>query len=60
VKNVLMLVVIIWFVLGVTAANDRGYFDTHAPRTCAFVGSAALTVIAGPLSYAGFKPHAFC
>jgi hypothetical protein len=60
VKNVLMLVVIIWFVLGVSSAADRGYFDSHAPRTCDFVGSAALTVISGPLNYAGFHPHADC
>jgi hypothetical protein len=59
-KNVLMLVVIIWFVLGVTSADNRGYFDTHAQRTCNFVGSAALTVIAGPLNYAGLHPHAYC
>jgi hypothetical protein len=60
VKNVLMLVVIIWFVLGVSAADDRGYFNTHVPRTCDFVGSAALTVIVGPFNYAGFHPHAHC
>jgi hypothetical protein len=60
VKNFLMLVVIIWFVLGVSSANDRGYFNTHVPRTCNFVGSAALTVIAGPLNYADLHPHAYC
>jgi hypothetical protein len=55
-----MLVVIIWFVLGVTSADNRGYFDSGAQRTCNFVGSAALTVIAGPLNYAGLHPHAYC
>ena len=55
-----MLLVIVWFVLGVSAADDRGYFNTHVPRTCVFVGSAALTVIAGPLNYADFHPRATC
>lgn len=55
-----MLLVIVWFVLGVSSADHRGYFNTNAPRTCDFVGSAALTVISGPLNYAGFHPHAYC
>lgn len=59
-KNVVMLLVIVWFVLGVSAADHRGYFNAQAPRTCDFVGSAALTVISGPLNYAGFHPHAYC
>ena len=59
-KNVLMLMVIIWFVLGSASANDRGYFDAHQPRTCQRVGSAALTVVAGPLNYAGLEPRAYC
>jgi hypothetical protein len=60
VKNFVMLIVIIWFVLGVSAADDRGYFNTHVPRTCAFVGSAALTVTVGPFNYAGLHPQAAC
>lgn len=59
-KTFIMLMVIVWCVFGISAAHDRGYFDTSAPRTCQFVGSAALTVIAGPLAYAGLHPHAYC
>jgi hypothetical protein len=59
-KTFLMILVIIWFVLGASAAHDRGYFDTHAERTCKFVGSAALTVVAGPLNYVGMHPRAYC
>jgi hypothetical protein len=55
-----MLMVIVWFVFGISAAHDRGYFDSSAPRSCEFVGSAALTVVAGPLSFAGVHPHAYC
>jgi hypothetical protein len=59
-KTFLMIVVIIWFVLGASVANDRGYFDTSKPRNCSFVGSAMLTVVAGPINYLGFHPRAVC
>jgi hypothetical protein len=60
VKSLLFLLVIIWFILGASAAHDRGYFDTNADRSCEFVGSGLLTVVAGPLNYAGLHPKAFC
>ena len=59
-KNFLRFVAIIWFVFGATAADDRGFFDSGYARTCSHVGSAALTVVAGPLYYAGLKPQAYC
>jgi hypothetical protein len=59
-RNILLLLVIVWFVLGASVANDRGYFDSHADRNCTFIGSALLTVVAGPVNYAGFYPRAHC
>jgi hypothetical protein len=59
-KNFLMFFAIIWFVFGATAADDRGFFDGSYARTCSHVGAAALTVVAGPLYYAGLKPQAYC
>lgn len=59
-KNFLMILVIIWFVLGASVANDRGYFSGSTNRDCTFVGSALLTVVAGPLNYAGLHPRAYC
>ena len=59
-KNFLMLLVIIWFLFGMTAAQDRGFFDAGYTRTCSHVGAAALTVVAGPLYYAGLKLTAYC
>jgi len=38
VKSFLFILVIIWFVLGASAAHDRGYFNTDAERDCDFVG----------------------
>jgi hypothetical protein len=59
-KSFLFILVIIWFTLGASAANDRGYFDTSRSRTCSFVGTGLLTVVAGPLNYAGIHPTAAC
>ncbi len=59
-KTFVMIVVIVWFVFGVSAAHDRGFFNTDSERSCAYFGSAALTVVAGPLSYVGIHPHAYC
>jgi hypothetical protein len=60
VKSFLFILVIIWFILGASSANDRGYFDFSAHRDCTFIGSALLTVVAGPLNYAGLHPKAAC
>ena len=30
-KNFLFILVIIWFVVGASAANDRGFFDPGKP-----------------------------
>jgi hypothetical protein len=58
-KTFLMILVIIWFVIGASAAYDRGYFDSNEARTCTFVGSAALTVVSGPINYL-VHPKAYC
>ncbi len=59
-KSFLFILVIIWFILGSSAAHERGYFDAGRPRDCTFIGSALLTVVAGPINYLGVKPRAFC
>jgi hypothetical protein len=60
VKNVFFILVIVWFVLGCSVANDRGYFDASANRDCTFIGSALLTVVVGPVNYLGVHPRAAC
>ncbi|HET6734657.1 hypothetical protein [Mycobacterium sp.] len=46
------LLVIVWLIVGAVAAYQRGYF-TNAAQNCASAGTTAMTVIAGPLNYAG-------
>lgn len=50
------LIVLVWLIIGAVAVFQRGYFDS-APENCAGVGTIALTVVAGPLNYAGVNPE---
>ncbi|MFD6357135.1 hypothetical protein [Nocardia tengchongensis] len=51
----LTLLVLVWLIIGAIAAGQRGYI-THAEQNCAGVGTIAVTVLAGPLNYAGVNP----
>ncbi|SNV87694.1 hypothetical protein [Mycolicibacter terrae] len=48
-------VVMIWLLIGVFAAWQRDYFR-GSQTSCATAGTIAVTVLAGPLNYAGVKP----
>ncbi|MVU83856.1 hypothetical protein GPX89_42340 [Nocardia sp. ET3-3] len=45
----------IWLLIGVIAAGQRHYYD-NAPTNCAGTGTIAVTILAGPLNYAGVNP----
>ncbi len=48
-------IVLIWLLIGAFAAWQRDYFK-GSDTTCASAGTIAVTVIAGPLNYAGVNP----
>jgi hypothetical protein len=48
-------IVLIWLLIGVFAAWQRDYFRTGS-ASCAVAGNVAMTVVAGPLNYAGVNP----
>lgn len=48
-------IVLIWLLIGVYATWQRGYFS-GGETSCAVAGDIALTVLAGPLNYAGMNP----
>jgi hypothetical protein len=48
-------IVVIWLVIGLLAALQRGYF-TDRDANCAKVGTVLVTVVAGPLNYVGVNP----
>jgi hypothetical protein len=50
------VVVVVWLLIGLLATWQRGYFAS-SEANCATAGSIAMTVIAGPLNYAGVNPR---
>jgi spore maturation protein SpmA len=53
------LIVVIWLVIGVVAAVQRGYFSNDR-TSCAESADTAVTVVAGPLNYVGVNPKVKC
>ena len=53
--RVLFLFLLIWLIIGGIAAGQRHYFDSGSAN-CAHVGTITVTVLAGPLNYAGANP----
>ncbi|RAV08741.1 hypothetical protein DQP55_18615 [Mycolicibacterium sp. GF69] len=53
--GLLGVLVLVWLLIGAVAAYQRGYFET-SETNCATAGSIALTVVVGPLNYAGVNP----
>jgi hypothetical protein len=54
-RGVVGAIVFVWLLIGVFATWQRGYFAS-SDASCATAGSIALTVVAGPLNYAGVNP----
>jgi hypothetical protein len=51
--------VLVWLVIGVVAAAQRGYFRS-GDTSCASAATIAVTIIAGPLNYLGVNPKVNC
>jgi hypothetical protein len=49
------LLLVLWLIVGVIAAGQRGYFSGSS-TDCAKAGTIAVTVLAGPLNYVGVNP----
>ena len=54
-RGILGVIVLVWLLIGAFDAYQRGYFES-GESNCATAGSIALTVVAGPLNYAGVNP----
>ena len=59
-RSVISVVVIVWLVIGLAAAFQRGYLTGKDSVSCHTLGDTALTVIAGPLNYVGVNPKVHC
>ena len=54
------IVVLLWLLIGVFAAFQRGYFGDNRDVSCKTTGDTALTIVAGPLNYFGVNPKVKC
>jgi hypothetical protein len=59
-RNLIGIVIIVWLVIGVSAAAQRGYFGSGRDVSCKSFGDTALTIVAGPLNYVGANPKITC
>jgi hypothetical protein len=59
-KLVIGVVIIAWLVIGASAAGQRGYFGNDRAVTCKTSADTGLTVLSGPLNYAGVNPRVHC
>jgi hypothetical protein len=59
-RNLVGIVVIVWLVIGVLAAFQRGYLTDKRDVSCRTFGDTSLTIVAGPLNYVGVNPKVNC
>jgi hypothetical protein len=59
-SGLLGVVVVVWLLIGVLAAAQRGYFGDDRDVNCKTASDTVLTVIAGPLNYLGVNPKVDC
>jgi hypothetical protein len=52
------VLLVIWLVIGAIAAGQRGYYSKLP--SCANAGTVVVTILAGPLNYAGANPKVSC
>ena len=50
---------ILWLIIGAIAAGQRGYYDGSI-GSCTKASTTAVTILAGPLNYAGVNPKVNC
>jgi hypothetical protein len=53
------ILLIVWLIIGAIAGSQRHYYSGSNPN-CAQTGTIAVTILAGPLNYAGVNPKVSC
>lgn len=59
-RSLIGVIVVVWLLIGLLAAFQRGYFGSDREVSCKTFGDTALTVVAGPLNYLGANPKVDC
>jgi hypothetical protein len=57
--SLIMVLFLVWFAIGAGAAWQRHYFSGSLTN-CARAGTIAVTILAGPLNYAGANAKVNC
>jgi len=52
------IILVIWLIIGAIAGGQRGYYKSTPD--CGDTGTIAVTILAGPLNYAGINPKVSC
>jgi hypothetical protein len=58
--SIVGVLVIVWLLIGVLAAFQRGYFGDDRKVNCKTTSDTVLTIVAGPLNYLGVNPKVTC
>jgi hypothetical protein len=53
------VLLVVWLIIGAIAGAQRHYYNTEAAN-CAKAGTILVTILAGPLNYAGVNPKISC
>ena len=59
-RSIVGIVIVVWLVIGLAAAFQRGYLTGKDAVSCHTLGDTALTIVAGPLNYVGVNPKVHC
>jgi hypothetical protein len=59
-RNLIGILIVVWLLIGVLAAFQRGYLTDKKDVSCRSFGDTAVTIIAGPLNYLGVNPKVDC
>ena len=53
------VLLLVWLVIGAIAGGQRHYYSSSNPN-CARASTIIVTILAGPLNYAGLNPKISC
>jgi hypothetical protein len=56
VADVIVLALVVWLIIGAFAAGQRHYYS-GSKTNCAKASTITVTILAGPLNYAGANPR---
>lgn len=59
-RGLIGIIVVLWLLIGLFAAFQRGYVTGKADVSCHDAADTAVTIVAGPLNYFGVNPKVSC